>query len=104
MVLLILLALSILGTVVWGVEETPHTRKVFYVGGSYVNDSSGNHVLTDQMYVEQLTPVGGSTKPHPLVFIHGLGQTGVVSQLEPYLITHLALKITKYEFKTELAH
>ncbi|RFU25822.1 hypothetical protein B7463_g10523, partial [Scytalidium lignicola] len=28
------------------------------------------------MYVEQLDPLDGPTKPHPLVFIHGLGQTG----------------------------
>jgi len=30
------------------------------------------------MYVEELTPLGGSKKPFPLVFVHGLGQTGTV--------------------------
>ena len=59
--------------------ETPHIRKVFYIGGCYVTDQSGNHVLKDQMYVEQLTPIGGSTKPYPLILIHGFGQTGTVS-------------------------
>lgn len=30
------------------------------------------------MYVEQLDPVQGPTKPQPIVFIHGLGQCGTV--------------------------
>lgn len=60
--------------------ETPHTRKYFYTGGQYVADSDGDHTWTDQLYVEQLTPVGGATKANPIVFIHGQAQTGTVSQ------------------------
>ncbi|GME65663.1 hypothetical protein GTA08_BOTSDO03847 [Neofusicoccum parvum] len=56
--------------------ETPHTRSYFYTGGQYVTDSTGAHTYTDQLYVEQLTPAGGATKAHPLVFIHGQAQTG----------------------------
>ncbi|KAI0757782.1 Alpha/beta hydrolase family-domain-containing protein [Daedaleopsis nitida] len=56
--------------------DTPHTRKYFYTGGQYVDDGTGNHIWTDQLYVEELTPVGGVRKEHPLVFIHGNGQTG----------------------------
>ncbi|KAH8602036.1 Alpha/Beta hydrolase protein [Bisporella sp. PMI_857] len=57
-------------------EDTAHTRKYFYIGGEYVTDTTGNHVLTNHMYVEELTPVGGSAKLFPLVFVHGVGQTG----------------------------
>ncbi|KAF2738884.1 alpha/beta-hydrolase [Polyplosphaeria fusca] len=56
---------------------TPHTRQVFYVGGQYTTVQAGAHVFKDQMYIEQLTPLNGSTKPYPLVFFHGSGQTGV---------------------------
>ena len=58
--------------------DVPHTRKYFYVGGHYVNDTSGGHVMRDQMYVEQLTPAMGPSQPYPIVFIHGFGQTGTV--------------------------
>ena len=46
-----------------------------------MDDDRGDaqHVLTGQMYVEQLLPVGGVKHPWPLVFIHGAGQTGTVS-------------------------
>ncbi|KAI0757781.1 Alpha/beta hydrolase family-domain-containing protein [Daedaleopsis nitida] len=57
-------------------SDTPHTRKYFYTGGQYVDDGTGNHIWTDQLYVEELTPVGGVRKEHPLVLIHGNGQTG----------------------------
>ncbi|KAH7411492.1 Alpha/Beta hydrolase protein [Cadophora sp. MPI-SDFR-AT-0126] len=56
-------------------QETPHHRSYFYVGGDYLTTSSG-HILTDQMYVEKLTPVSGCTKPYPIIFIHGGAQTG----------------------------
>ncbi|KAI0757778.1 Alpha/beta hydrolase family-domain-containing protein [Daedaleopsis nitida] len=56
--------------------DTPYTRKYFYTGGQYVDDGTGNHIRTEQLYVEELTPVGGARKEHPLVLIHGLGQTG----------------------------
>ncbi|KAL4760959.1 uncharacterized protein BDW70DRAFT_150393 [Aspergillus foveolatus] len=36
------------------------------------------HVFTNQMYVEKLTPTTGVTKPYPTIFIHGQAQTGTV--------------------------
>jgi len=62
-----------------GSKGTPHTREYFYIGGNYITAADATHFWENQMYVEELTPVGGSTKPYPLVFIHGLGQTGTVS-------------------------
>ncbi|KAF2660952.1 alpha/beta-hydrolase [Lophiostoma macrostomum CBS 122681] len=56
--------------------ETAHTRRTFYVGGRYATNKAGHHVIKDQMYVERLTPVDGSTKPYPIILIHGFGQTG----------------------------
>lgn len=60
--------------------ETPVSREYFYAGGRYVDDGSGTgqHIFEDQMYVEKLTPAVNSTKPYPLVFIHGQGQSGTV--------------------------
>ncbi|KAL8767679.1 MAG: hypothetical protein Q9209_005859 [Squamulea sp. 1 TL-2023] len=58
--------------------EANHRRTVFYVGGQYVfNETAKSTYAVDQMYVEQLTPERGVTKPHPLVFMHGGGLTGV---------------------------
>ncbi|CZR51671.1 related to fusarubin cluster-esterase [Phialocephala subalpina] len=57
-------------------SEAQHIRNYFYVGGQYIYDGKGGHVVQDQMYVEELTPAAGCTKPYPLVFIHGIGQTG----------------------------
>ena len=56
----------------------PYRRTYFYVGGHYEKNDQGEHIFKDQMYVEHLTPVEGSSKPYPLVFIHGQGQTGTV--------------------------
>ena len=60
--------------------ESASHRSYFYVGGVYVNDENnpGEHVMQGQMYVEQLTPLGGSRHPFPLVFIHGAGQIASV--------------------------
>jgi len=58
--------------------DVPHTRKYFYVGGHYVNDTIGGHIMRDQMYVEQLAPAMGPSQPYPVIFIHGFGQTGTV--------------------------
>lgn len=63
------------------VNETPYSRKYFYVGGRYADDGKGEHVFKDQMYVEQLTPIGISIRSHPIVFIHGQAQTGTVCRL-----------------------
>lgn len=60
-------------------SESLHSRSYFYVGGRYVEDEKGQHVMTDQMYVEKLLPLSGVQHPWPIVFIHGGGQTGTVS-------------------------
>lgn len=54
-------------------------REYFYIGGSYVNTTTG-HLFANQMYVEKLIP-NKSSKPYPLVFIHGQAQTGTVSSV-----------------------
>lgn len=59
-------------------------REYFYVGGSYVNTTSG-HLFANQMYVEKLIPKK-STQKYPLVFIHGQAQTGTVSSLFTLLV------------------
>jgi 4-amino-4-deoxy-L-arabinose transferase-like glycosyltransferase len=58
--------------------EVPAQRSYVYVGGQYTQDSAGQHVFTNQMYVEKLMPTTGVTKPYPIVFIHGQAQTGTV--------------------------
>lgn len=58
-----------------------HHRTYLYVGGHYALNSDGEHVFTDKMYVEKLTPAAGVSKPYPLVFIHGAAQTGTVRYL-----------------------
>ncbi len=57
--------------------EAAAVREYFYVGGNYVNTSSG-HLFSNQMYVEQLTPTN-PCQSYPLVFIHGQAQTGTVN-------------------------
>ena len=52
------------------ITEARHTRKVFYVGGQYNKTASGT-VLQNQIYVEQLTPVGVVSHPEPLILLHG---------------------------------
>lgn len=52
-------------------------REYFYVGGEYANISIANQTgqyMINQIYVEKFSPVK-ETKPYPVVFIHGLGQT-----------------------------
>lgn len=63
-------------------SETPRRRTYFYTGGQYVEDESGQQVLRDQMYVEQLDPIDGPRYPVPIVLIHGKGQTGTVSNFQ----------------------
>lgn len=55
-----------------------HERSYFYVGGNYSLNSDGEHIFTDQMYVEKLVPAGGVSREYPIVFVHGNGQTGTV--------------------------
>ncbi|HXD72384.1 MAG TPA: GNAT family N-acetyltransferase [Vicinamibacterales bacterium] len=49
------------------------TREFFYVGGKYSGEGGGE-VMAGQMYVEALKPAR-VTRPYPLVFFHGAGQT-----------------------------
>lgn len=61
--------------------ETPCHRHYFYVGGVYVKDETsrfGGCTMKDQTYVECLTPLGGSKRDFPLIFVHGGGQSGLV--------------------------
>lgn len=64
-------------------QELPFIREYIHVGGHYADDGTGTGQQTfkEQMYVEQLTAIGGSSKPNPIVFIHGQAQRGTVSLL-----------------------
>ncbi|KAI0134657.1 Alpha/Beta hydrolase protein [Xylariales sp. AK1849] len=55
-------------------EETQHVREYFYVGGQYVNTSSGT-LHQNQMYVEKLSPPR-VLRQYPIVFLHGGCQDG----------------------------
>ncbi|PGH08833.1 hypothetical protein AJ79_05837 [Helicocarpus griseus UAMH5409] len=55
--------------------EAGHRREYFYAGGGYVNTKNG-HIFQNQMYVEKLSPIGGSTREYPVVLLHGGGQSG----------------------------
>ncbi|KYK56994.1 hypothetical protein DCS_04001 [Drechmeria coniospora] len=57
-------------------NETASVRTHFFVGGGYVDDGRGRHLLRGQMYVEKLLPVRGVTQKTPVVLIHGKGMTG----------------------------
>lgn len=59
--------------------EATTRREYFYVGGEYVSDGRGGHVLQNQMYVEKLTSTVACRKLYPIVFIHGWAQTATVS-------------------------
>lgn len=66
----------------------------FYAGGAYAG-TPGDEVMAGQMYVEVWVPKR-ITKPYPIVFFHGNGQSGVDWQQTPdgragwayYLIDH----------------
>lgn len=64
-------------------QEAFASREYFYIGGSYVNTSTG-HLFMDQMYVEKLSPTAPS-QPYPVVLIHGQAQTGTVSSIASFL-------------------
>lgn len=59
-------------------RELPYIRDYFYTGGRYVDDGTrtGQHIFVDQIYVERLSPVNGTSKQYPIIFIHGQAQTG----------------------------
>ncbi|KAH9843342.1 alpha beta-hydrolase protein [Teratosphaeria destructans] len=52
-------------------NEVGMTRDVFYVGGGYTYSATyKSELYSEQMYVEKLVSVHGSTRSHPLVFIN----------------------------------
>ncbi|KAI1380695.1 alpha/beta-hydrolase [Hypoxylon crocopeplum] len=53
-----------------------HRREVFYIGGQYMPDGTGNNTLQGQMYVERLIPDEVEGRPFPIVFIHGSTRSG----------------------------
>lgn len=58
-------------------SEAAAIRTYFYIGGGYSDDGNGGHIFKDQMYVEKLSPPSTRhNKYHPIVLIHGQGQTG----------------------------
>ena len=69
-------------------SEIAYHRDYFYVGGGYADNGKGEHIFKGQMYVEHLTPVGGSRRQHPLLFIHGQAQTGTVGDGSSIISTY----------------
>lgn len=59
--------------------EAPMVRDYFQAGGQYAENSAGEHIFQDQIYVEHLAPVHCVTQKHPIVFLHGSAQTATVS-------------------------
>lgn len=55
-------------------------RDYLQVGGHYVENTEGEHIFQDQMYVERLAPVNGTTQRYPLVMLHGAAQSATVSE------------------------
>ncbi|KAK0744743.1 Alpha/Beta hydrolase protein, partial [Apiosordaria backusii] len=62
-------------------------REIFYVGGEYVDDGTGNETLYGQVYVEHLVPVHKPLQPYPIVFIPGSSRTGIDFLRTPSLPT-----------------
>lgn len=60
-------------------DEAPMIRDYFQAGGQYAQNSAGDHIFQDQIYVEHLLPVHGVTQTFPIVFLHGSAQTATVS-------------------------
>lgn len=61
-------------------NEALHKRSIFYVGGQYVfNTTLGGNIVTNDEYVEELTPAQGVKQKYPIVFFHGGGPSGAVS-------------------------
>ncbi|ETS81867.1 hypothetical protein PFICI_06869 [Pestalotiopsis fici W106-1] len=56
-------------------SEALHRREYFFVGGEYVNTTTGT-LRQNQMYVEKLTPAANSSQPYPLILFHGGSQDG----------------------------
>ena len=76
-------------------NEIPCRRTYFYAGGEYVAKDK-SFFFTNQMYVEQLDPLHGPTRPHPLLFVHGLGQCGTVRKFNstPFSLSQFVPKFS----------
>lgn len=48
--------------------QSPYYRDVFFIGGKYIPYGT-TYIISNQLYVEKLTPIDGVVKPYPLVFI-----------------------------------
>lgn len=63
-------------------DEVPMIRDYLQVGGQYVENTAGEHVFQDQIYVEHLAPVNRTFQKYPLVMLHGAAQSATVSNVE----------------------
>jgi hypothetical protein len=60
--------------------EAAYQREYFYVNGRYVfNATTNSTLMTWEMYVEKLTPLGGATQPHPVILMTAGVPSGAVS-------------------------
>jgi hypothetical protein len=55
-------------------ERPSYRTGLFFVGGHYVGEGAARRMV-GQMYVQAFEP-DRPTRPHPVVMIHGTGQTG----------------------------
>src|SRR4028118_1394824 len=55
-------------------ERPSYQTGLFFVGGPYVGEGAARRMV-GQMYVQAFEP-DRPTRPHPVVMIHGTGQTG----------------------------
>ena len=77
--ILITLPLSVSAST-YRATEAFYQRNIFYAGGEYsFTPSTNSTILINQIYVEQLTPLGGKRQRYPIVFFHGGGASGTVS-------------------------
>lgn len=85
----VIFAVAVVGSSVR--DEVPMIRDYLQVGGRYVENTAGEHVFQDQMYVEHLAPVNGTSQKYPLIMLHGAAQSATVSDVEhPTLYNPLA--------------
>lgn len=47
-------------------KATQYTREYYYVRRKYITSTREDHLMQNGMYVEELSPVSGSTKTYPL--------------------------------------
>jgi hypothetical protein len=63
-------------------SETAYQREYFYINGRYVfNATTNSTLMTWEMYVEKLTPIGGVKQPHPIILMTAGVPSGAVGAL-----------------------